>query len=197
MDCSITLEYLERFQTLVVGVLGFLGVMATLWYNANLLRKQRTGEVAKERTLREENRKHERENLRVALLAELDINREYIEEQLEFEKDQIEEIEAPVLVPLNYLNGVYSAFLPKLGELSESEVKKIMQVYLLIQELNAYLIGLGSHHYKDSQHVMVETKYMELVTNREKKIIQSINDAIKALQVAESQADEAVRTPPS
>ena len=33
-------EFFKTYQTLIVGFLGFLGVMTTLWWNARLQRKQ-------------------------------------------------------------------------------------------------------------------------------------------------------------
>jgi len=55
----------ERFQTIFVGLLGFAGVMLTLWYNARVGRRQG------ERVLR-----NEQASICAALHAELTIRRE-------------------------------------------------------------------------------------------------------------------------
>ncbi len=63
------MDWLNNYQTLIVGVVGFAGVILTLLYNAKTARAQR-----------DEEREHERRALRAALIAELQINRYSLEE---------------------------------------------------------------------------------------------------------------------
>jgi len=51
------LDFLNNYQYLIVGILGFAGVIFTLWFNSSLARNQRF-----------EARKHQLEALRSALL---------------------------------------------------------------------------------------------------------------------------------
>ena len=55
------LELIETYQTLIVGILGFLGVIATLIFNSKLSRDLRKDEL-----------KHERNSIRQALITELE-----------------------------------------------------------------------------------------------------------------------------
>jgi hypothetical protein len=55
-------DLVERFQTLVVGITGFAGVIASLVVNAWLARRQQAQRV-----------EHERDVLRTALRAELGV----------------------------------------------------------------------------------------------------------------------------
>jgi hypothetical protein len=58
-------ELIETYQTLIAGSLGFLGVMATLWWNGHLQRK-----------LEERRERREASALRTALIEELKQQRE-------------------------------------------------------------------------------------------------------------------------
>ena len=60
---------IQHFQTQIVGIIGFAGVIATLWFNARQARNQRIDE-----------RHHESEALRTALIEELKIIRESVTE---------------------------------------------------------------------------------------------------------------------
>jgi hypothetical protein len=57
--------WVQEFQTLTVGIVGFAGIILTLCFNARQAREQRR-----------EERRHECQTLRAALLEELKINRE-------------------------------------------------------------------------------------------------------------------------
>jgi hypothetical protein len=61
----------KQFQTLIVGGLGFLGVMATLAMNAYLARRQHTRQI-----------RHEANALRIALRAELEMLREAFQDRI-------------------------------------------------------------------------------------------------------------------
>ena len=59
------IDLLDRFQTLVVGALGFIGIIVTIATSAWLTRRQYSRQI-----------KHEGDMLRVALRAELEIIRD-------------------------------------------------------------------------------------------------------------------------
>ena len=61
-DCLV--EFFEKFQTFLLGLLGFAGVIYTIIMNARLARQQHERELS-----------HERTALRTALCAEIEILR--------------------------------------------------------------------------------------------------------------------------
>jgi hypothetical protein len=73
--------WIQEFQTLTVGIIGFAGVISTLLINARQAREQRR-----------EERRHERQTLRVALIEELKINREMLAYNIDKVKDGVNEL---------------------------------------------------------------------------------------------------------
>jgi hypothetical protein len=113
---------MKDYQTLVVGTLGFTGVVITLITNARLDRKQHTRQV-----------EHERTALKAALSAELSIIRDTF-------IDRIEMIaEAPetqgMLVPVDTMTDVYSRIFDRIGLLSSEQVNFVMRAYLLVRQM--------------------------------------------------------------
>jgi hypothetical protein len=99
---------IQHFQTLIVGIIGFAGVIATLWFNARQARNQRIDE-----------RHHESEALRTALIEELKIIRESVTENAAgSDKSQ------DAFVPTDPMDDAYRAFTHRIGLLSEGEVRK-------------------------------------------------------------------------
>src|ERR1700737_2761468 len=113
---------LKEYQTLIVGALGFTGVILTLITNARLIRRQHTRQVD-----------HERTALKAALSTELSIIRDTF-------VDRIKMIaEAPetqgMLVPLDTMTAVYREVIAKLGLLSRGQVNLVMRAYILVRQM--------------------------------------------------------------
>jgi hypothetical protein len=113
---------LQQYQTLIVGVAGFTGVIITLAVNAWLARAQHRRQV-----------RHERAVLRVALRAEL-------EAVAESYRDRIGMFDNPgvvggALYPLDTMSQVYRSMIGRIGLLSAREVKAVLRAYLLIEQL--------------------------------------------------------------
>ena len=62
--------------TLLVGIVGFGGVLLTLKSNAKLARKQQREGVIQAQRQREEEQRHQRETLRAGFITELGIHRD-------------------------------------------------------------------------------------------------------------------------
>ena len=106
--------WIEHHQNLTVGILGFVGVIATLWINAWQVRRQRRKELC-----------HERQTLRVALAEELRINRESFVnsmKSLEARRDQnsAEATRLDFLVPTDEIDNAYRSFIGRIGLLSQA-----------------------------------------------------------------------------
>ena len=111
----------QQIQTFVVGIIGFGGVAWSISHSAKLSRDQHARQVA-----------HERETLRIALLAELTRNKVTISENVETLK--YEEDSARILVPITPITSVYEKLLDKIGVLSEEQARAVMDAYLLLQD---------------------------------------------------------------
>jgi len=94
-------------QTLIAGLIEFGDVVATLAYNGKVARDQRHDE-----------RRHDREALRVALIEELKINRRSLKENSGRITRKPSEKGGDLLVPTDPMDGAYRSFLPRIGLLS-------------------------------------------------------------------------------
>jgi hypothetical protein len=134
--------WVREFQTLIVGFLGFAGVIFTLWFNAWQTRRQRR-----------EERHHESETLRVALVEELGINRDWVVR--ETEKD-----ERPLgNSTLGCAHGRYGRCLPQVHGSDWpaiiGEVRKVMCAYLSLQTFRASLLLIGVPPHTGARYVKV------------------------------------------
>ena len=134
----------ERFQTIFVGILGFAGVMVTLWYNA------RAGRLQGERIL-----KNEQASICAALHAELTIRKEAITKAV---ADFGAIRDGKIVAPINPMSAVYHALLPRIGVLSPRKVRVVMYAYLTDDTLLKSLILLGE---RDCDYVYVDAGHAE------------------------------------
>lgn len=177
--------FIYKYQILIAGIVGFAGVIFTLWHNAKLAREQRIEEAKDARAQREEEREHEREALRAALVAELKINRDAIENNLkkrEEAEDGDVEGTSGAYVPTDSLTETYQSFLPRIGLLSEHEVNKVMWAYLSLQHFNAtlYLIGVPPH--TTDRHVYVQEQNLGMLVTMQEQMLEPIDEALATLQ---------------
>jgi hypothetical protein len=114
---------IQTFQTLIVGILAIVGVMATLYANAWISRRQHTRQV-----------EHEANVLRVAIRAELEAIRDELRDWIQT-FDNPESSNHGFFLPLAGMTQVYDELLGKLGLLSEHEVRAVMYAYLPIRQL--------------------------------------------------------------
>src|ERR1700722_373942 len=90
----------KEYQTLIVGALGFIGVILTLLTNAALDRRQHTRQI-----------EHERTALKAALSAELCIIRDSFDDRIKM-IGQAQEGRG-IMVPLDTMTGVYTKVIEK------------------------------------------------------------------------------------
>lgn len=172
--CTIIKEY----QTLIVGALGFLGVMSTLWFNAKQIREQRQDEL-----------RHDTETLRVALLAELKINQNSLTENLEGLRAAREG--QGCHVPTHSMDDAYRAFTHRIGLLSETEVHKVMYAFLALRTYRAklFLVGSPSEQHDGNilseRHVNVPPNNVVMLTALIESLIPPIDEAIEAMEDAQ------------
>lgn len=124
------LWWVHEFQTLIVGGLGFLGVMSTLWYNARLAGKER-----------EAIRTQDRQGLASALDAELQINETALRLNIEmYEKGIAGPLPIPsIIAPGKPLADVYISLMPRLGLLPAEVIHHVVNTYGMIFNLTRML----------------------------------------------------------
>ncbi|MGI9485651.1 MAG: hypothetical protein ACR2RF_07175, partial [Geminicoccaceae bacterium] len=116
--------WIKDFQSLIVGIIGFAGVILALVVNAWLGR----------RDVREQ-RRHISSTLRVQLVEELRINRSSLVENIK-EWEGLSEDQKKTkgcFVPTKTMDDAYTSSLDKIGLLSEEEVSNVMYAYLSIR----------------------------------------------------------------
>jgi hypothetical protein len=136
--------WVGQYQTIIVGILGFAGVMVTLWYNA------RAGRLQGERVL-----KNEQAGICAALHAELTIRREALTKAI---ADFGAITDGEIVVPINPMSAVYHALLPRMGALSSRKVRVVMHAYLTDDTLLKSLILFGR---RDGDYVFVNAEHAE------------------------------------
>ncbi|HZL61467.1 MAG TPA: hypothetical protein VFC32_04120 [Pseudolabrys sp.] len=157
---------IQHFQTLIVGIIGFAGVIATLWFNARQARNQRIDE-----------RHHESEALRTALIEELKIIRESVTENAAgSDKSQ------DAFVPTDPMDDAYRAFTHRIGLLSEGEVRKVMYAYLTLRTYNAKLFLIGVPTHTSERHVKIPAPNIPLLIGMYKGLLDPMNQAIQVME---------------
>ena len=159
---DVVLSWIERFQTGIVGVFGFLGVIYTIYSNGKLARDQH------ERQLN-----HERAGLRTALCAELELFRDIYADRSK-SLSTVAEGQSSLLPDSPHVT-VYHQLLDKLGLLTGSEVTLLMKAYALISELPVRvrlleLEDFGANH--------VRPGYIE-VSGRKATAVASMHDGFR------------------
>ena len=169
--------WIENHQNLTVGIIGFLGVIATLLYNARQAGIQRRKELF-----------HERQTLRVALAEELRINRESFVRSIKSLDTDTALDKAPgggeYWVPTDEMEDVYRSFIDRIGLLSQFEVRKIMNAYLTLRAYTAVLLLQSIPLETDVRHVPVPSQMGLMLIEKQKSLIGPLEEAIEAIERA-------------
>jgi len=171
---------LKDYQSGLVGLLGFTGVIVTLIVNAKLARRQHERKLADERAI-----------LRGALLAELTILRNVYQDRIEKVADR----PGPgsgIIVPVHVISEVYNRLMDKLGLLTSDEAGKVISAYLLARELpeNVRLVKWSKQlpADQDTEHfILVPPPAIETVLKMHRVQLGEIEKAIDALTNATRQ----------
>jgi len=145
-------DWLNNYQTLIVGVIGFAGVIITLLVNAKIPRDQRRDEI-----------EHERATLRAALVEELKIIRDSLQGNLARFEELPPNGKKGLFLPTDPMDDAYRSFVPRLGLLTEPEVHKVMNAYLYLRTYTARLFLIGVPPHTGPRHVQVPPENLELL----------------------------------
>jgi hypothetical protein len=126
--------FVKAYQTLIVGLVGFLGVMATLAVNAWLARRAESRKIA-----------HDARVLRTALIEEMKVERRALVHGSDTSKKATSKKASPdeiidterysVLTPLRRYTDIFDQSIDKLGLLTSDEVAAVLDAYLPLKEL--------------------------------------------------------------
>ncbi len=163
-------EYLERFQTAIVGVLGFAGIIVTLIVNARLARLAREGM-----------RDDERASIRAALIAEMKIIKGSLEDAIEKIKKGEEDGSGAVLVPTDPLSDAYNALIPRVGALPPEEVGKVMLAYLSVREMRKNLLLIHGASPFGEHRVEVPRESFAVLEGMVSNLAPKLDEAINCL----------------
>jgi hypothetical protein len=136
----------EKFQTAIVGAVGFAGVIATLVTNARVAR------LAREATIN-----HEREALRIALREELKVAHNGLvmgERNFQLADQPAGEL----LIPTQSMTAIFNELLDKLGLLGGDQLQQTLDAYLSLQQMNSTLLLFGRRS-QDGQWIVLPTAH--------------------------------------
>jgi len=111
-------QWLDDHQTLIVGALGFIGVIITLIVNAFLERRQR----GRERAARSD-------ALRLALSEELRLFEDVIKDRLDMIAEAERGLSGGLLVPLTHTTDIFESSIGDLGLLRSDQVAAVLRAY--------------------------------------------------------------------
>lgn len=173
---KITLDFLHKmakeFQTLIVGVIGFSGVIYTLHVNSQLSREQH-----------ERNITHEREIMRTALRAELKLIRNAFEDNSKESQENGEESDA--FFPEKTYLDAYHEFIGKLGLLSLEQASAVIQAYTLAEEAPNRLRLLSAEHdqsFDKPGYIFIKAAHSKTAIGIYKAFLPAIEDALRKLE---------------
>jgi hypothetical protein len=167
------MTWLHTYQTLIVGGLGFAGVIVTLLVNARQTRK-----------LRREERQHECQTLRVALLEELKINKKAFVSNREDIQNKAPAPGGGYAMPLDPIDDAYREFIHRIGLLSQAEVGKVMNAYLTLRTYHTALLFMGTPLAPNSRHIRVPVEYSQGLAALLDGLIGPIDEAVGTMERA-------------
>ena len=166
------LELLEKFQTSLVGVLGFTGVIITMIANAKI-----------QRNLQSAQRQHEVRSLRTALLVEL-------KENVRMFEDRISSLSAAdgtyhALMPSKVTNSIFQSSLSDVGLLSPEEVESVLRAYLLLEEMPyrlRLLVGTNNVGGYNDEFIRIDANRQHDAKKIHEALLPSLREAVAALE---------------
>jgi len=175
LDCLLHLA--ERFQTAIVGIGGFAGVVLTIRANAKAAREHQ------ERQIESDTRA-----LRRALCAELELIRVYFKEVCEGNTNLPTGEPASIRVPNLPPTPIYTNAIGKIGLLSEREVATVIEAYNALREVSMrikflFFLRPGSGRPIDNiDCIYVEASNVKTVVGIYNNFLPYVEKAIAALR---------------
>ncbi len=166
------LDLLERFQTSLVGALGFTGVIITMVANAKI-----------QRNLQSAQRQHQVQSLRTALLVELKENVQMYQNRIsDFSKTDEKQ---HAFLPSKVTNNIYQSSLSDVGLLPANEVESVLRAYLLLEEMPYRLrlvVGTNNVGGYNDEFIRIDANKCDDVKKIHEALLPTIREAVAALE---------------
>lgn len=166
------LDLLAKYQTFLVGLLGFTGVIITMVVNAKT-----------QRDLQARQRQHEAQSVRTALRVELKANVEMYEHRIkDFSRS---DGDRDAILPSTVVNRVYQTLLPEIGLLSVEEVELVHRAYLLLEEMPyrlRLLVGTDGVGGLNDEFIRIDTSRQQVAGEIHNALLPSVRKALSALE---------------
>ncbi|MAZ02539.1 MAG: hypothetical protein CMN56_05315 [Sneathiella sp.] len=151
-------DFLKDFQTGIVGILGFAGVILTLWWNARLQRKSREHEI-----------EIERKALHIALLTELNVVHKIFSYNIRtlsenMEKMRIGQNLGDLAYGFDEPSRVFDANIHKIGLLGQEGAGKVLSAFLPLATVSNRLLLYGTLH-SSGQSVLIDPAHIHSIHN--------------------------------
>jgi hypothetical protein len=170
---------LERFQTGLVGLIGFAGVIITLFVNARIARGQaREGREHDRRQMREA-QDYERGALARALLAELSSYECSVKRNVDIMTRHSDTETGELLIPRT-TTPVFDASIPRLCILVIKQLGPVLEAYLTVKEIDRSL-SLFSASGGNGHYWVIKVPRVRNVEQMFESLLQPFNAAIAAL----------------
>lgn len=166
------LELVEKFQTSLVGVLGFTGVILTMVANAKI-----------QRNLQSAQRQHEVRSLRTALLVELKANIQMYETRI----SDLSRADGAhhALMPSKVTINIYQSSLSDVGLLSANEVESVLRAYLLLEEMPyrlRLLVGTSNVGGYNDEFIRMDADKQQAAKQIHEALLPMLREAVAALE---------------
>jgi len=165
------LALLERFQTVIVGTLGFAGVIVTLFVNAYISRRQSR-----------EAREHEGDTIRQALLAELRSARLSAKGSAESLREGGATGDSPLHVNAEWETPVFDGVIPRLGLLGGEQTARVVDAYMSLRQFDRAL-ALFSAPDESGHFRRVTAGRARTLAKSYESLLPKLDSAIAALDV--------------
>lgn len=177
----MTIDFVINIGTVISTVVGFAGLIITLWYNAKQAREQQDRQWQHEQEGAKAKDADERAALRGALTAELQAMlltiRMFLEEYAEEGKREELIPLPPVPVDAELSTAIYQAVLPRITMLSALEIGALTSAYAnFIRNVGDWA---GSEHLDNPEYYI---RRADLYIRSVKNVSRSIKIALKTLE---------------
>lgn len=166
------LDLIERFQTSLVGILGFTGVILTMVVNART-----------QRTLQATQRDNQARSLRTALLVELKENVRIYEDRVRDLSNMDGSHDA--LLPSKVINNIFQTSLPNIGLISARDVESVLLAYLLLDEMPyrlRLLVGTDQVGGYKSEFIRIDATQQNAAKRIYEALLPTLHKAVTALE---------------
>ena len=177
-----TTAWLANYQTAIVGLVGFLGVVLTLFANARSSRQQELATRREDWARILEDREHRRRGMERALLAELRVHRHAVAESMSDLRRRPHGNTDPVIVP-DRDTGVFDSHLEHIGLLPPEVLDKILPAFLALKECGRKLAALSPSSGAGGVFAVPPEHIVELVLIW-KDVLDRVDLAIASLEAA-------------